>query len=380
MTDKVPIPQRTLDGVVSSNPGEGEQGLFPIYDMEYVNHPLAESPDLFLTKRGDWLKLKQLTGDGAGIKVGVGDTGVDKTHLDGDLKGVKNAEDFTGSRYGYFDRHSHGSHCTGHIGARSDGEGMVGLASSCDLYHAKVLGDSGSGSTTGISKGIRWLVDQGCHIISLSLGGGFSQEIEGACREASEQGVFIMAAMGNNGTRGDGHPGNSRYTFGVVAVDYNKQLASFSSRSNRAKYSGYGVNVLSCGLNGQYVKMSGTSMATPDQTGLLALYLGWRKKMNLPMPATMEDLEALYTPGVEDLGEPGWDVGYGLGFVNIWKLLSEIPDTPPPTPPIPDPTTGKIFAGLVATSDGLKVLSGSGGTAARLQIGTKVYDGSGRDY
>jgi len=354
-----------LEGTVVSNPLEGEQGLYPIYDVEYVPTPLAESASEFLTQRGDWQLLKQTTGDGLGIKVGVGDTGVDKLHLAGDLKGVINAKDFTNSKYGYYDRHSHGSHCTGHIGARRDSEGMVGLASSCEMVHAKVLGDSGSGSSTGIAKGIRWMIDEKCHIISLSLGGGFSQEIENACKDAADAGVFVIAAMGNEGTRGDGHPGNSRYTFGVVAVDYEKRLASFSSRSKMAKYSGYGVNVLSCGLNGKYVKMSGTSMATPDQAGLLALYLSWRKKYNLPLPSTMEELEAMLSPAVEDLGSPGWDIGYGLGFINIWKLIT------PPSTPIPPPGKGELGLGLVSTSDGLKLLGT--GAKAELTIDDKTY-------
>jgi subtilisin len=356
------------NGIIHSNPLEDEQGLFPIYDYQEVATPLSETADEFLTQRGDWNLLKTLTGDGLGIKVGVGDTGVDKTHLDGDLKGVKNAKDFTGSRYDFYDRHSHGSHCTGHIGARRDGQGMVGLASSCDMVHAKVLGDNGSGSSTGIARGIRWMIDEKCHIISLSLGGGFSQEIENACRDAAEAGVFVLAAMGNNGTRGDGHPGNSRYTFGVVAVDYQKRLAAFSSRSKMAKYSGYGVNVMSCGLNGKYVRMSGTSMATPDQAGLLALYLSWRKKYSLPLPKTMEELEALLSPGVEDLGSPGWDIGYGLGFINIWKLIETTP-TPGPGPgPSPE---GKLGLGIVSTSDGFKVLGT--GAKAELTIDGKKY-------
>jgi len=360
---------------------EERHGLYPIYDVEYVPTPLAENPDGFLTQRGDWELLHLITGAGEGIKVGVGDTGIDPTHRDSDLSGVIEAKDFTGSRYGWQDRHGHGSHCSGHISARRNDNGMIGLAPKCELYHAKVLGDNGSGSSVGIANGIRWMIDKGCHIISLSLGGGFSQDIENACRDAANAGVMVMAAMGNEGTRGDGHPGNSRYTFGIVAVDYNKQLASFSSRSKMAKYSGYGVNVLSCGLNGKYVKMSGTSMATPDQSGLLALYLSWRLKVGLPLPQTMEELEGLYRPGVEDLGSPGFDVGYGLGFVDIWKLINNNPPMPPTTTTSTTSTTtsptpgNRMGLGLVQTDDGLKVL-GMGSKPAQLIVDGRVFEGS----
>lgn len=343
--------------------------LPPIIIHEVLDHvPLAEQAGEQLIKRGDWQKLKEICGDGSGIKVGIGDTGVDTIHLRGDLSGVKDAKDFTNSRYGAADKHSHGSHVTGHIGARSDGSGMVGIASSCDLYHAKVLGDSGSGSTRGIANGIRWLVDQGCHIVSLSLGGSFSQDIEGACREATEQGVFVLAAMGNDGLRGDGHPGNSGYTFGITAIDFDKKLASFSSRSPHATYCGYGVQVLSCGLNGKYVRMSGTSMATPDQAGVMALVLSYLLKTNKPIPKTMEEMHKLYIPHIEDLGEPGRDVGYGWGFFNIWNFLTDTS---------PAPTPEKWVGGMWSDSGAYLLGSDQQGDAASIKIKDKIFSGYG---
>jgi subtilisin family serine protease len=350
------------DVVLYSYPKEDERGLPPIIIDEILDHaPLSVQVGRFLTERGDWQELKSTTNDGKDIIVGIGDTGVDKTHLEGDLAGVKDAKDFTSSRYGSYDRHSHGSHVSGHIGARSDQRGMVGIASSCTMYHAKVLGDSGSGSTRGIASGIRWLADKGSHIISLSLGGSFSQDIEGACREAAEQGIMVFAALGNSGWRGTGHPGNSRYTFGIAAIDYDKRIASFSSRGESAHYSGYGVQVLSCGLNGKYVRMSGTSMACPDQAGIAALYLSWRKKHGLPLPTTMEELEGLYSPGIEDLGDPGHDVSYGLGFLNIWKILDDIPSL-------------SVNFGLIKTTKGL-YMTNSAGETGTFKVGDKSFTG-----
>ena len=330
----------------------------PVIIHEVYDHlPLSEQHPGFLTHRGEWRKLKELTGDGKGIRIGVLDTGIDQQHHRGDLSGVVDMRDFTNSRTGPYDFNGHGSHVTGHIGAKSNGGGIVGLASEATLFHAKVLGDAGSGSTRGIANGIRWCVDKGCHILNLSLGGGFSSDIEGACREAAQQGVMVFAAHGNAGNRGAGHPGNSRYTFGIVAIDYNKQVASFSSRGPTAKYSGYGVRVLSCLTRGRYGRLSGTSMACPDQAGLCGLYYSWRLRHELPLPETMEQLEGLFQPAVIDLGPPGHDIHYGYGFVDVWKLLER---------------ESSIKAGVLLSDDGTYII-GPGGQPGTFTVGSKTY-------
>lgn len=228
------------------------------------------------------------------------------------------------------------THVTCHIGAKADGQGIEGIASDCGMYHAKVLGDNGSGSSIGIAQGIDWMVAQGCKIINLSLGGGFSQQIENACKRASEAGVLVFAALGNDGTRGDGHPGNSKYTIGIAAVDYNKRLANFSSRSSQAIFAGYGVQVLSCITNGRYGRLSGTSMATPDQAGLAALICSYCEKLGKPIKDNKDYFDRV-KPFAEDLGTDGWDRGYGYGFIDIWKFIEANPlpsDPVQPEPPI----------------------------------------------
>ena len=351
-----------------------------IVNAVYDNISMTETTDQFNTLR-DYKNMHQRTGAGEGITIGVGDTGVDKTHMQGDLKGTI-PRDFTRSRNSYYDIHGHGSHVTGHIGARGDGDGFIGLAPKCNLMHAKVLGDSGSGSSTGIAQGIRWLVDGGCKIVSLSLGGGFSQESEDACRYAVEKGTLVFAAMGNSGNRGGGHPGTSRYTFGITAVDYNLRIAGFSSRDNAAKYAGYGVNVLSLLTNGKLGRLSGTSMACPDQAGLCGNILSYMNKLNLPLPNTMEEYETIVRSAIQDLGSPGWDKMYGDGFIHLDKVLDYLdsvaepqPPTDPPTDPPPEEGEPTVSWGAVNTNDGIKLITPYGTKNVSIIYNNKTYKG-----
>lgn len=289
----------------------------------------------FLTKRGDFKTLKKITGNGKGIKVGIVDTGVDETHRRGDLSGVVEAKDFTNSRSGWRDLAGHGSHVAGMIGARADGKGIEGIASESELYIAKGLGDRGFGSETEIANAIDWLIQKDVDIINLSLGGGYSQRIEQAVQRATNAGILVFAALGNDGTRGDGHPGNSKYTLGIAAVDYNLRLADFSSRSKMALLSGFGVDIFSCVSGGRYAAYSGTSMATPDQAGIAALVLGHQRKLGKDI-ANMNEYFALIEPFIKDLGPSGPDSGYGYGFFEVQKYLEKYGDEKPEDPTDPD--------------------------------------------
>lgn len=223
------------------------------------------------------------------------------------------------------------------------------------------------------------MADQGCHLINLSLGGSFSQEIDGACREVAEQGVIIFASMGNSGLRGDGHPGNSNYTYGITAVDYNKRIANFSSRSSKATYCGYGVQVLSCSTRGRYTRMSGTSMSSPDVTGMTTLFYSYLLVNDYPLPTSLDDLANLFDPAVIDLGSPNHDREYGHGFIDIWKLLNSLPTPPNPNPPNPPnpspnpPTPPTSPFAIIKTSDG-SYISDPTGEPATFKTANKTID------
>jgi subtilisin family serine protease len=94
------------------------------------------------------------------------------------------------------DGNGHGTHCAGTIGGRT-----YGMAKGVNLVAVKVLSDSGSGSTQGVISGIEWVVtNKGAFpaVGSMSLGGGKSTLLNAAVSTATEEGVVMVVAAGNN--------------------------------------------------------------------------------------------------------------------------------------------------------------------------------------
>ena len=117
-----------------------------------------------------------LTGDG--IIVAVLDTGIDKTHPA--FAGMTIIErDFTGEGNG--DLHGHGTHCAGTIFGRDVVSTRIGVARGVKTaLIGKVLGSQGGGSESIVSA-IQWAVDNGAHVISMSLGmdfPGFQKQLQ----------------------------------------------------------------------------------------------------------------------------------------------------------------------------------------------------------
>lgn len=266
--------------------------------------------------------------DGAGIRVGVCDTGIDDTHalLAPNFAGAK---DFTGSPSGYKDRNGHGTHCSGTIGATDP---RIGMAPGAKLLHAKGLSDSGSGYGGGIAAGIRWLAAQGCEIVSMSLGSsGEDSTITNAIRELADAGVWVIAAAGNSGgnTSDIDWPGRSPHCISVAALSSDLQPASFSSAGAKIDTSFAGVNIWSCRPGGGYAQMSGTSMATPGVAGVLALYRAALKSKGQPIPK-IDALRSLLFTRSTDTFTPGDDRRTGPGWVTPMLLtLTLVPDPPP---------------------------------------------------
>jgi len=143
------------------------------------------------------------TSNGNGIKVAVLDTGIDAGHSD--LAGAVHANRFDAFSAGGTcnDVRGHGTHVAGIIGARKgNSTGVVGVAPNVVLYCGKVLDDTGSGSDASVMAGLEWALDQGVNVVNMSLGRPGSLGDNPALRTLVQllhsRGIVIVVSAGND--------------------------------------------------------------------------------------------------------------------------------------------------------------------------------------
>jgi subtilisin len=260
---------------------------------------------------------------GKGIRVAVLDTGFDLQHPDFAGRSVTTQSFIAGEAVQ--DGHGHGTHCIGTaLGAKCPGvRPRYGIAYEAEIYAGKVLSNAGSGADAGILAGIEWAVQNGCAVISMSLGAAtqpgqaFSQVFERVALRAQEKGTLIVAAAGNESQRPAvvnpvGHPANCPSIMAVAALDVQGAIARFSNRGinpdgGQVDIAGPGVDVHSSWpLPTRYRRISGTSMATPHVAGIAALHA------EAEPAARGAALGRLLTGGAQRLTLPSSDVGAGM--------------------------------------------------------------------
>jgi len=244
------------------------------------------------------------TGEPAFV-VAVIDTGVEYTHEDltnnswrntGEIQGNGIDDDGNGyidDIYGWdffsgdndpMDEEGHGTHVAGTICAEgNNGIGVSGVAWQCKIMALRFLGPDGGWTSDAISA-LEYAVDQGVRVSNNSWGGGgYSTSLRNAIANAGSADHLFVAAAGNGGADGRGDNTDisphypSSYDLGniisVAATDNRDRLAGFSNYGLISVDLGApGVDIASSMLS-DYYWSSGTSMAAPHVSGVVALIL-----------------------------------------------------------------------------------------------------------
>lgn len=235
---------------------------------------------------------------GMGLTVGVIDSGVATNHPDLTVEGGKNTVmGEPPADYGDNGTEGHGTHVAGIIAAHGAAPlGIRGVAPGVALRSYRVFGKGQKGASNySITKAIEAAVADGCDLINMSLGGGPPDTVVAeAIASAYQAGVVIFAATGNDHRNPVSFPARNDFCQAVAAMgrkgtfpvgtepegsilspfgtDPNNFVADFSNIGPETDLIGPGVGVIST-VPGGYAVMSGTSMATPAETGAAARLL-----------------------------------------------------------------------------------------------------------
>lgn len=263
--------------------------------------------------------------DPSSVVVAVIDSGIDPSHPE--LAGViKEQHNFGGSAQDR-DTSGHGTHVTGTIAALiNNAKGIRGIFSSTNIMSIKAL-DPYDGP--GYYRALRYATDNGAKVINLSLGGGFDPTEETLVKRAMNQGVAVVAAMGNDKLSGNptSYPAAIGGVIAVGATDETDTIADFSQTGTHIDLVAPGVNILSTiptypsslASGTDYEAWPGTSMATPHVSAAVAL--AWAKDPTLTLAKLRQ---ALVRSADKVAGQSGFTSTYGHGRLNINKMLKRI--------------------------------------------------------
>jgi serine protease len=233
----------------------------------------------------------------------------------------------------------HGTHVAGTIAAKTNNSsGVAGIAFNAKIVPVRALGRCG-GFMSDINDGIIWASGgtvpgipnnpNPAKVINLSLSGSglCSKTAQDAIDIARNNGAIVVQAAGNENLDASKNASNPACQGEIVvgATDSSGNRAGFSNYGSLVNVMAPGDSILSTWNKGpkgpegeSYTYMSGTSMATPHVSGLVALML--EKDSTL----TVDQIKRYITSTATSMNSRCPE-GCGAGLVNAEKALSSLP-------------------------------------------------------
>lgn len=245
----------------------------------------------------------------------------------------------------YDDETGHGTHVSGTIVGQQMTEGPLigvqyGVAPEAELLHGRVS-DGGSASFSALLSGMEWAVEHeaGVDVMSISLGAeAYIPDFIAPIRNAKTSGTVVVVSAGNSKKGSSTSPGNIYDAFSIGASAEDETIGSFSSGETIRtaetwgrtaptdwpdKYvvpdvAAPGVGVYSAVPGGGYEPQSGTSMAAPHITGVVALVQSATNETLTPTEIETVLRRSAWKPAGES-SDP--DTRYGHGIVNASRAV-----------------------------------------------------------
>ncbi len=259
----------------------------------------------------------QAVSTGEGIVVAVIDNGVDFSH-------PLLAPRLLTTGYDFIDHDSDPGYESGK--AADHGTFVSGLivrvAPDVELLPIRAFNGDGVGTSYAVAKSIYYAVDQGADVLNLSFGMFDSSMIlANACKAASQSGLSLVAAVGNNSTSQPTYPAAYKNVIAVARIGPDDLHADFSNFGDYVDVCAPAVDLYSClaGEEHDWGTWSGTSFAAPLVSAACALVLAINPSLNAP--AMEYHLRETATTDLQWGSVTPPDIYYGYGRINLAKAV-----------------------------------------------------------
>lgn len=243
-------------------------------ELIQIDHPLELVLDDVVNQTSVW-KVWSLDVTGRKQTVCVLDTGIDYNHtnLSGNYIG---GYDFVNNDNDPMDDHGHGTYVSGIV---------TGIAKDSKILAVKVFDNRGIGYESDIMAGIDYCVNNkdvyNISVMLMSFGGWIfntscycdSNLVANESNFAVSQGIFAVAASGNDGESYLKAPACGTNVTSVGAVDKSDKVAKFSNVEPLLDLLAPGVGVRSTQMGGGFVTKNGTSASAAVVAGIASLVL-----------------------------------------------------------------------------------------------------------